>query len=409
MTEIETRLEPGTALDECQRVLRQNWRTGSRDGTAFSYTCPSPHRYPWQWYWDSCLAAVAWRHFDDARARAELETLLRAADEDGFIGHTIFWGRPVSLTRLLFYNVHSRRDRMTATIQPPLLAWTWKIAVGDPAAEPGIVAHHAAIMSRRDLEGDGLLWIIQPDESGLDAAPEFDAAWPGCTGGLPGFSLLVQRNRRLGFDARSVRVAGRPLVCHVLVNVLHGLSQLALGRPSITPALIERLYDPERGLFFSELWPAGQRAAVETWSAFAPLALPDLPEDIGRRLVEEHLLDPTRFWLEVAPPSVSASERSFSTRDRFLFFRRYWRGPTWVNSAWLVWLGLLRLGYRAEADELSQRLLDTVGREGLREYYQPHTGAGMGACDFAWSALVSEFVADDSRAAGSYLSEAAPA
>ena len=72
-----------------------------------------------------------------------------------------------------------------------------------------------------------------------------------------------------------------------------------------------------------------------TWSALSPLVLPDLPEGIGRRLVEEHLLDPLRFWLPVPPPSVSAADNKFSTRDRFLFLRRYWRGPTWINAAWL--------------------------------------------------------------------------
>jgi hypothetical protein len=407
VTEVDATAEPSAPaariLEQCERTLRQNWRTGTRGETAYSYTCPSPERYPWQWYWDSCLAAVAWRHFDAARAQAELATLLRAADDDGFIGHTIFWQHPVSLSRLLFYNVPSRSARMTATIQPPLLAWAWKIAVGDPNAEPGIVAHHAALESRRDLEGDGLLWIIQPDESGLDASPEFDAVWPRRTGGLPGFPLLVQHNRRLGYDARRVRAAGGPLVCHVLVNVLHGLSRLALRQPSITPALIERTYDPASGLFFADVWPVRRRSEVETWSALAPLALPDLPEDIGRRLVEEHLFDPERFWLPVAPPSVAAAERSFSTRDRFLLLRRYWRGPTWVNSTWLVWLGLLRLGYRDQAAELARRLLEPVAREGLREYYHPRTGSGMGARDFAWSALAAEFVAEDRRAATSYV------
>ena len=102
-------------------------------------------------------------------------------------------------------------------------------------------------------------------------------------------------------------------------------------------------------------------------------------------------------------PSVAATERSFSTRDRYLFLRRYWRGPTWVNSAWLVWLGLLRLGYADEAAVLSRRLLEAIAREGLREYYHPRTGKGMGARDFAWSALVSELVAADPRATTSYL------
>jgi hypothetical protein len=142
---------------------------------------------------------------------------------------------------------------------------------------------------------------------------------------------------------------------------------------------------------------------VETWATLSPLALPHLPEEIGRRLVEEHLLDPRRFWLPVPPPSVAADERTFSMKDRFLGLRRYWRGPTWVNSGWLVWLGLIRLGYNTQAETLARALLAAVAHEGLREYYDPNTGAGMGAEDFAWSALVSEFVAPDERASRSYL------
>ncbi len=390
-------------LAECRRVLAQNWRTGDRGGLPFAYTCPSPGRYPWQWYWDSCLSAIAWRHFDPSRSRQELETLLAAAAPDGFIGHTIFWQNPVSRARRIFYNVHSRHDFMTSTIQPPLLAWAWSITVGDPAREPRIVAHHEAVSSRRDLEGDGLIWIIQPDESGLDASPTFDSVWGWRAHGLPGFPLLVEHNRRLGFDARQVRHAGGPLVCGVMTNTLHGLSRLALGQRSITPALLDRLYDQDSGLFGHQTWPGRRRPRVLTWAALAPLALPDLPEGIGRRLVEEYLLDETRFWLPVPPPSVAASERAFSMKDTFLGLRRYWRGPTWVNSAWLIWLGLMRLGYEDVAAELTHRVLGAMARAGLREYYDPVTGAGMGAHDFAWSALAAEFLEPDPRARTSYL------
>ena len=393
-------------LVECQRVLSQNWRTGTLDGRSFAYTAPSPGPYPWQWYWDSCLTAVAWRRFDAARSRAELESLLGAAEPDGFIGHTIFWdGKPVPFPRRLFYNFVHNDDFMTATIQPPLLAWAWRIAVGDPRAEPRIAAHHDAVAARRDLDGDGLLWIIQPDESGLDASPAFDAAWGWRADGLPGFPLLVRRNRRLGFDMRRVREKGGPLLCSVLVNVLHGLSQLSLGRPSITPVLVEKLYHPERGVFAHREWPSRKKHPHLTWAALSPLALPDLPEAIGRRMIDEHLLDPEEFWLPVPPPSVAANDRAYSTKDTFLGLRRYWRGPTWVNSAWLVWLGLVRLGYTEQARELAVRLTAAVAREGLREYYNPRTGAGMGASDFAWSALASELVDPDPRAGGSYLQD----
>ncbi len=283
---------PATAIAE--RVLRGSWLEGERDGTRFAYTRPSPSRYPWQWYWDSCFAAIVWRHFDPARARTELETLLAAQRESGFIGHTIFWDRPVSLSRLPFYNVTSRRSFQTETIQPPLLAWAWKIAIGDPREEPRIAAQVEWLAAERDLEGDGLLWIIQPDESGLDASPKFEPVWGWRANARPGFPLLVHSNRRLGFSARRIRQSGRPVLCETLVNTLWSLSLQALGRPSATPALIERLWDEGRGLFVDWAEPGEVRPKVITWDALAPLALPDLPDEIGRRLVEEHLLNEKR-------------------------------------------------------------------------------------------------------------------
>jgi len=391
------------ALQIAEQVLGRNWLAGERDGTAYSYTRPSPSRYPWQWYWDSCFAAIVWRRFDRERARAELESLLAAQRPDGFIGHTIFWDRPVSLTRLPFYNVLSRSSFQTETIQPPLLAWAWRIAVGDPAEESRIAAQADWLASSRDLDGDGLLWIIQPDESGLDASPKFDPVWGLRANSRVGFPCLVRRNRGHRFDARRIDVAGGPLVCEVVVNVLWSLSLQALGRPSATAAIVERLWDERRGLFLDRVRPGDARPAVSTWAALAPLALPDLPEQIGRRLVEEHLLDESEFWTPVAPPSVSAAEPSYAPDGGRGLIRRYWRGPTWVNSAWLIWLGLRRLGYLEQADRLSAGLSGAVEREGLREYYDPRSGRGLGAVDFAWSALVAELVDPDAGAARSHL------
>jgi hypothetical protein len=397
----------------CAETLRGNWRQGERDGVRYGYTTPSSGRYPWQWYWDSCFSAIAWRRFDRERARLELESLLAAATDEGFIGHTIFWAAPVSPLRSLFYNIRSRTDFMTATIQPPLLAWAWRIAVGDPAEVPEIVRHQDWVEHERGLDGDGLIWIIQPDESGLDASPKFDSAFGWHADGLPGFPLLVRRNRRLDFDIRRIRGDGGPIVCATATNVLHGLSRLALGRESITPRILERLYDERTGLFHQIVCKRGRRAPerhpVVTWAALSPLALPDLPEEVGRRLVEEHLLNPKRFWLPVPPPSVSAEEPRFSRRDRLLFLRRYWRGPTWVNAAWLLWLGLVRLGYHEEAEEMARRISRAVSAAGLREYYDPFTGRGMGAAHFSWSSLVMEFVDPDPLARSSHVGvESAP-
>jgi glycogen debranching enzyme len=128
-----------------------------------------------------------------------------------------------------------------------------------------------------------------------------------------------------------------------------------------------------------------------TWTALSPLALPDLPEEIGRRLAE-YLFDEDRFWTPVAPPAVALHEPSLSLKEHFGGLRRYWRGPTWVNSAWLVWRGLARLGYEQQAAALAGAITDTVSREGLREFYDPDDAHGMGAENFAWSALALELL-----------------
>jgi hypothetical protein len=385
--------------ERCQQVLERSWTVGEREGVPYAYTRPSPGRYRWQWYWDSCFAAMAWRHFDPARSRAELETLLAAARPDGFIGHTIFWEHPVSGARRLFYNVIDRNDFMTATIQPPALAFAWRVAIGDPALEPRIVAHHTAVTAERDLEGDGLLWLLQPDESGLDASPQFDPIWGRRAQGLPGFVELVHRNRERKFRIEAVRADGDPVICEVLTNVLHGLSRLALGLPSITPALIARCYDERSGLFLPAVTPAITERIPLTVAALSPLALPDLPDEIGHRLAA-YLFDQRRFWQAVSPPSVALDEPSFSLAEHFDGLRRYWRGPTWINSAWLVWRGVVRLGYEEQAATLARALTETVSREGLREFYDPRDGRGMGAEDFAWSALTLELLDPGNADAG---------
>ena len=380
----------------CRRVLDGSWREGEQAGRRYAFTAPSPARYPWQWYWDSCFAAIVRSRWDSGRARRELESLL-AASEGGFVGHVVFWGRPLNLERLVRYNVARRGDLMTRTIQPPLLAWAWSLAVGDPAEEPRIAEHHAWLRAHRDLEGDGLLWLVQPDESGLDASPKFDHVWGQFAQGRRGFPWLIQHNRRRGWDARRVAAVGRPVLCEVLTNTMWSLAEQTLGRPSVTPALVDRLWDERTGRFVDDARHARTPLPTErvpfTWDTLAPLALPDLPEPIARRLVEETLLAP-RFHDGVPLPSVALDDPTHTSRDLYgvppLRLRRYWRGPSWANAAWLAWLGLRRLGYHAEAETMSRRLAEVVLRQGLREYYDARTGAGMGATDFAWTSLVLE-------------------
>jgi hypothetical protein len=393
-------------LDAAAReLLDGNWREGVEDGMPYGFSVPSPRSYPWQWYWDSCKHAIVRARWDRERAHTELRTLL-GASEDGFIGHTVMWGSPLGLGRAGRYNIARRSDRMTRTIQPPMLAWAWLAVVGDPALEPGILAHHAWLRHHRGLSEDGLLWLIAPDESGLDASPKFDHVWGPRAQGLPGFVHLIHRNRRLGFDARRIEQAGLPVLCEVLTNVMWSLSEQALGRPSLTGALVERCWDERLGRFFdsarSPYRELERSARPLTWDTLAPLALPDLPDAIAERLIHETLLS-GGFWGAVPLAAVAVDSPAHSCKERFWGFHRHWRGHSWVNAAWLVSLGLRRRGYDDEADAVASSLSAVIAREGFREYYDSRTGRGLAARQFGWSTLICEIADPSPGARDSYL------
>ena len=185
-----------------------------------------------------------------------------------------------------------------------------------------------------------------------------------------------------------------------MVNVFYALALRSLSRllgegaggsyrGRAERALLERCHDERTGLFLDLAGRAERRVEVSTWSALAPLALRGLPDEVRRRLVEEHLLHPRRYRAPYGIPSVSMEESSF--RPGFDLWRG-WRGPSWVNSAWLLVPALRKLGYTAEAGRIVGSLAAAVERHGYREYYNPLTGRGLAARGFGWSTLLVELL-----------------
>jgi hypothetical protein len=171
---------------------------------------------------------------------------------------------------------------------------------------------------------------------------------------------------------------------------LAGDSAYARRAERVEAALLERCLDPATGLFLDLAGRSERPVHVSTWSALAPVMLDALPEDVRRRLIEEHLLDPRRYGASVGIPSVAMDERAFN--PHFDLWRT-WRGPSWMNVAWLLVGPLRDLGYGDEADRITAGLVAAVGGGGLREYYDPRTGQGLAARGFAMSALIADMAA----------------
>jgi hypothetical protein len=397
-----------------ERVLRANWREGHRnaDGVPYAFTCPATPRYRHQWYWDSCFHAIVWRHFDPARARAELRTLVRAGRLDGFIPHTAFWDRPAYWRRAPFYGTHTVFGATaSSTIQTPLLALAWHLVAAASSDEPGFAdegvaqlrLHYDWLHSERDPDQDGLLTIIHPDESGLDDAPKYDEVFGWMRHFRPGYFWLIERCRRLSYDAAEIVRRYQEHLEDVLVNVCYALGLRALARLDdqhgqvyaararrTEQALLDRCYDERTGLFFDLAGREERPVVVSTWSALAPLALDAIPEELRRRVVEEHLLHPRRYRARCGIPSVALEEPSF--KPGFALWQ-CWRGPSWVNTAWLLVGPMRELGYVQEADRIVTSLTLAVDRYGYREYYNPLTGRGLAARDFGMSTLLVDLLA----------------
>jgi glycogen debranching enzyme len=70
---------------------------------------------------------------------------------------------------------------------------------------------------------------------------------------------------------------------------------------------------------------------------------------------------------------------SFDLRARGFDPRRYWRGPIWINTDWLLWRGLTSHGRTRLADEIAASMVGLVRRSGWREYFSPFGGRGFGS------------------------------
>jgi len=154
-----------------------------------------------QWLWDSMLHIhIAGRGGDGNalfRAVKELFSLLSFQDDsNGFIPEMVYWEpdpNQQGVPGLLFGYSDSRRTDLT---QMPIVAFALEsinerlkeAASGQEEAEdlalarlavlcqaiPRIHRYHEWWLQRRDPDGDGLVSILHPWESGLDASPLYD-------------------------------------------------------------------------------------------------------------------------------------------------------------------------------------------------------------------------------------------
>ena len=158
-------------------------------------------------------------------------------------------------------------------------------------------------------------------------------------------------------------------------------------------SLLERAWDPGRGLFFNLVGSAETRSEAKTIQCLLPLLLEDLPAEIAERLLT-HLTDPHEFWPAHPVPSVALNEPSYTDNSHLSGLRLIWRGPCSMNTNWFLYRGLLRHGEAGYASQLAERSHELVERGGFNEFYDARSGRPVGAKRFGWATLAADMQAE---------------
>jgi alpha,alpha-trehalase len=278
-----------------------------------------------------------------------------------------------------------------------------------------LLAWHRWFHSVRDPDGEGVVSVLHPWETGMDNSPAWDealarvevaadlepytrrdtqhvdAAMRPTKAEYDRYMTLVETFRASGWlheitKASPFRVADVGLNC-ILMRADRDLLNLArrfaensaaaeieawLARAEIG---FSRFVDPATGMWHSFDQIAGSRVPAATSAGF--LAFWAGMGDVPLRGLLERWIATTRY----AVPTVAADDPRFDAV-------RYWRGPVWAIANFMTAEGLREQGHVALAERIREDTSELIERAGFFEYFDPRDGKGCGGSAFTWTAAM---------------------
>ena len=389
----------------------------------YCFIQPSPSTYPFQFWWDTCFHIFMLCQVGEYElAKKNLRSLFAMQEDNGFVGHMTFWKKliPTHFSDVLQARptLLNLRPHMSALIQPPLVAQALQRIYNGTRDNwflremlPKLKNYFEWLARSRDFEGQGLISIISPVESGMDFKASYDEVlgYAGKGGRLKLYwdaAIKIDgRNFLDRYDLARIYKAQRFIVQDVLVNTFHVRDLRILAKlcretsddsapiferraDRAAQAILEYMFDEGALAFFDTRGADHRHLRTLTFTSLIPLLLPDVPSAVAQRMIECHLLNPTEFALRYPVPSLAATELTFDAgASRYL-----WRGPTWAIANWSLFHACRERGFDDIAFALGKSLRQLVTLSGFREYYNPLTGEGHGAQDFTWSGLLVDMI-----------------
>jgi hypothetical protein len=318
---------------------------------ATRYVQPGPSWPDDVYLWDTAFIAEVWRIWDVQTGQDICRAVLDSADR-GRLQHAV------------------GRDEHTKDTQPPVMEWAiWRLY--QQSHDRAFLAYAYPIL--RDYNRwlydnrrhpSGLFFWVHPYESGMDNAPRFS-------------------NRNVSKIAEMKNLAAIDMSSYIVLQNLT-LAKMAdeLGLPAeagdyraraaeLKTLINEKLWDPASGLYYDRDMNTDRLIKIKSIASLIPLFC-GVPDAAQARQLRDHIMNPAEFNTPFPLPSIA--------RDDPAFEKDMWRGPVWINTAYMIILGLEDYGFKDDASDLAFRVVDGVYRHHAAygtffEYYDPdHDG-----------------------------------
>lgn len=413
--------------EKVRDILNENLVTGyskSQD-THFTYIKPSKKFYRFQFFWDNCFHIFILTSLgENELAKKLLRTQFAMQHEDGFVGHVHYWNNvlPARTTDIFQtkpgLGINLVRSHMSALIQPPLVAQAlqriWR-ATGDreflQEMLPKLKKLFNWLAVNRDFDGDGLITIITPFESGMDWKPSYDpvVGFPRQKADKRLFWKVIGidfRNFMRNYNQEKIKKRDRFRVKDVGFNTIYVQNLRAMAQlceevgeneearkyrdraTRVKDSMIKLMYDEEDAAFYDVYGKENKKLRILTATVFYPVVIDDMPEEYSRKVMDRHFFNEKEFHTKYPIPSLAINDPAFYPGHSMFI----WRGPTWIVNNWFMHKFLMHQGYGDEARHLINSIKNLIEKSGFREYYNPFNGEGNGAHNFTWAGLIVDMM-----------------
>lgn len=413
-------------------------------GPGYYTHSPCLHKYgPFQWLWDTCFHVIVMAKSEKQSdgqpppGLRDFHTLFQHQHPNGFIPEVVFWGEKPWMHRVVDslwgYSTQSETDITQMPMLPYALRALIRSAVSQNDAQQ-ILQHYGSKVMRnlewwseaRDPDGNGLVSIVHPWESGMDASPLYDEVFLGIEGTqsevtpwrlYPHYHMLLYQYRHLAnwdlakmlslpgsFDVEDVAVnsvlsAGWDVMADLYETfvVKEDQEEMALycrTRAKTIREAVERLmwdshHQQYLSYYYTKQFPNSERKPLtaRVIHTLFPLLMRSLNSE-RVAAIKDSLENPHDFGTPFMVPTVSLNSTQFLPGASTLM----WRGPVWPNANWFIVEGLDVQGLRDLKEQILQKWLKMTLDHGYFEYHHPFSGMGLGQHCLGMSAAIVDWL-----------------